>query len=117
MRILIFVVYYLPSPIASAKLIHDLGFEFLQMGHGVVIAAPDENIPSESQITCEEGITVLRIKTGKIKTASRSVRAFNEVRLSQTMWKKGGQFFKENSFDLIVYYSPSIFFGSLVNRL
>ena len=117
MRILIFVVYYLPSPIASAKLIHDLGGEFRRMGHDVVIAAPDENIPSESQITCEEGITVLRIKTGKIKTASRSVRAFNEVRLSQTMWKKGSQFFEANPFDLIVYYSPTIFFGSLVNRL
>jgi glycosyltransferase involved in cell wall biosynthesis len=117
MRILVFVVYYLPSPIASAKLIHDLGGEFRRMGHDVVIAAPDENIPSESQITCEEGITVLRIKTGKIKTASRSVRAFNEVRLSQTMWKKGSQFFEANPFDLIVYYSPTIFFGSLVNRL
>ncbi len=117
MRILIFVVYYLPSPIASAKLIHDLGIEFDRMGHEVVIAAPDENILSDKQITSEEGITVFRIRTGKIKTASRLVRAFNEVRLSQTMWKKGSQFFKENPFDLIVYYSPTIFFGSLVNRL
>ncbi len=117
MRILIFVVYYLPSPIASAKLIHDLGIEFDRMGHEVVIAAPDENILSDKQITSEDGITVFRIRTGKIKTAPRLVRAFNEVRLSQTMWKKGSQFFKENTFDLIVYYSPTIFFGSLVNRL
>jgi len=117
MRILIFVVYYLPSPIASAKLIHDLGIEFCQMGHEVIIAAPDENILSERDISYEEGMTVLRIKTGRIKSASRLVRAINEIRLSQTMWKGGGQFFIENPVDLIVYYCPPIFFGSLVERL
>jgi len=87
------------------------------MGHEVIITAPDENILLEKVISYEEGMTVLRIKTGRIKSASRLVRAINEMRLSQTMWKRGGQFFKENPADLIVYYSPTIFFGSLVERL
>lgn len=117
MRILVLVVYYLPNPISSAKLIHDLALELHHMGHKTVVVAPDENILSDSQVSCEEGIDVLRIRTGKIKTASRWTRAFNEIRLSHTIWQRGKHFFKKNTFDLIIYYSPTIFFGTLVKRL
>jgi len=37
--------------------------------------------------------------------------------LSRIMWRKGKEFFLANPFDLIVYYSPTIFFGSLVSQL
>jgi glycosyltransferase involved in cell wall biosynthesis len=117
MRILLFVVYYLPSTMSSATLIHDLAVEFLRLGHEPIVVAPDENILQEHQVSCENGIKVLRIRTGKIKSATRFVRAFNEIRLSKIIWKKGKQFFDENPCDLIIYYSPSIFFSSLVKRL
>ncbi len=117
MRILLLVVYYLPSPIASAKLIHDLAAEFLCLGHEPIVVAPDETIPHETEVACEDGIKVLRVRTGKIKNASRIVRGFNEARLSSIIWNKGQNFFKENPCDLIIYYSPTIFFGQLVKRL
>lgn len=117
MRILLIVVYYLPSTMSSATLIHDLAVEFLRLGHEPIVVAPDENILTDSQVSCENGIKVLRVKTGKIKSATRFIRAFNEIRLSKIIWKKGKQFFNENPCDLIIYYSPSIFFGSLVKRL
>jgi glycosyltransferase involved in cell wall biosynthesis len=117
MRILLFVVYYLPSTMSSATLIHDLAVEFRRLGHEPIVVAPDENILQEHQVSFENGIKVLRIRTGKIKSATRFVRAFNEIRLSKIIWKKGKQFFDENPCDLIIYYSPSIFFGSLVKRL
>ena len=117
MRILLLVVYYLPNPIASAKLIHDLAQEFHHLGHDVVVVAPDDSIPCDNLITREDSIDVLRIRTGKIKRAPRWLRAINEIRLSQIIWNKGKRFFKENPCDLIVYYSPTIFFGSLVTRL
>ena len=117
MRILLFVVYYLPSTMSSATLIHDLAVEFYRLGHEPIVVAPDENILQEHQVSCENGIKVLRIRTGKIKSATRFVRAFNEIRLSKIIWKKGKQFFDENPCDLIIYYSPSIFFSSLVKRL
>jgi glycosyltransferase involved in cell wall biosynthesis len=117
MRILLLVVYYLPSTMSSAKLIHDLATEFLRLGHEPVVVAPDENILEDTEITCENGIKILRVRTGKIKTASRLVRGFNEARLSKIIWEKGRRFFEENPCDLIVYYSPTIFFGSLVMRL
>jgi glycosyltransferase involved in cell wall biosynthesis len=68
-------------------------------------------------VTGEDGITVLRVRTGKIKTASRLIRGFNEVRLSNILWEKGKNFFGKNPCDLIVYYSPTIFWGVLVQRL
>jgi glycosyltransferase involved in cell wall biosynthesis len=117
MRILLLVVYYLPSTMSSAKLIHDLATEFLRLGHEPVVVAPDENILKDMEISNESGIKVLRVRTGKIKTASRLVRGFNEARLSNSIWQKGRRFFEENPCDLIVYYSPTIFFGSLVKRL
>ena len=117
MRILLLVVYYLPSTMSSATLIHDLAVEFLRLGHEPIVVAPDENISQEYQLSCENGIKVLRIRTGKIKSATKFVRAFNEIRLSKIIWKKGKQFFDENPCDLIIYYSPTIFFGTLVKRL
>lgn len=117
MRILLFVVYYLPSTMSSATLIHDLAVEFHRLGHEPIVVAPDENILQEYQVSCENGIKVLRIRAGKIKSATRFVRAFNEIRLSKTIWKKGKHFFDDNPCDLIIYYSPSIFFSSLVKWL
>lgn len=117
MRILLLVVYYLPSTMSSAKLIHDLAAEFHRLGHEPVVVAPDENILTDTEITCKKGIKVLRVRTGKIKTAPRLTRGFNEASLSNTIWRKGKRFFEDNPCDLIIYYSPTIFFGSLVKRL
>ena len=102
---------------SSAILIDDLAVEFHRLGHEPVVVAPDENILQDYQVSCEKGIKVLRVRTGKIKSATKFIRAFNEIRLSRVIWKKGKQFFDENPCDLIIYYSPSIFFSSLVKRL
>jgi GT2 family glycosyltransferase/glycosyltransferase involved in cell wall biosynthesis len=116
-RILILVVYYLPSTMSSAKLVDDLAHEFHRLGHEVLVAAPDGAIRKGFEMTQEAGIKVLRIKTGEIKSASWWLRAWREMRLSSVMWRKGKSFFLQNPSDLIIYYSPTIFFGSLVARL
>jgi O26-antigen biosynthesis N-acetyl-L-fucosamine transferase len=117
MRILLLVVYYLPSTTSSAKLMSDLATELQRLGHEVIVAAPDENILADIETAVENGIQVLRVRTGRIKTASKWVRGLNESRLSDLMWKKGRSFFESHPCDLIIYYSPTIFFGSLVKRL
>ena len=117
MRILLLVDCYLPSTKSSAKLIHDLAFEFLRAGHEPVVVAPDEEAASACREYEEDGIRVLRIRTGRIKGASRVLRAFNELQLSQTLWRRGEAFFRENPAELILYYAPTIFFGPLVKRL
>ena len=117
MKILIIADCYLPSTKSSVKLIHDLAIEFVKQGHVPIVAVPDAELKDASRISVEEGVTILRIRTGRIKGAGRFVRAINEIRLSPVMWKAGKSFFRENSCDLIIFYSPSIFFGPLVERL
>jgi O26-antigen biosynthesis N-acetyl-L-fucosamine transferase len=117
MRILLVGVYYLPSSEASAKLIYDLGKELQRQSHAVTILAPSESIAQDLEVTYEDGLQVVRVKAGKIKGASRAIRALRETRLSTTLWRKGKSFFKDQPHDLIIYYSPTIFFGPLVHKL
>jgi len=60
---------------------------------------------------------VARVRSGAIKDSSRALRGLREFRLSATIWRKARDFFTANRCDLIVFYSPSIFFGGLVARL
>lgn len=117
MRILILVDCYLPSTKSSAKLVHDLAVEFHRRGHEVCVAAPDDACTASSHVSDDGGITVLRVRTGRIKGASKAIRAFNEMRLSSVMWNHGRDFFLAHPCDLIVFYSPTIFFAGLVARL
>ena len=117
MRILIVVDCYFPCKKSSAKLVHDLAVEFHHQGHEVIIAAPDDALTTPSQVTVEQELTILRVRTHPIKGAERITRAINEIRLSSIIWKAGKSFFKSNRCDLIVLYAPSIFFASLMKKL
>lgn len=97
-------------------MIHDLAVEFYRQGHEPVVIAPDETISADCVISTEENIQVVRIKSAKIKSAPRIFRAINEIRLSKVLWKKGENYLSKQKFDLIVYYSPTIFFGAFVNQ-
>jgi glycosyltransferase involved in cell wall biosynthesis len=68
-------------------------------------------------MTPVDGVKVLRIRSGPIKGTSKAIRAVNELRLSSVIWKAGKGFFKAHPSDLIVFYSPSIFFGRLIRKL
>ena len=117
MRILIIVDCYLPSRNSTAKLIHDLAVELCNQGHDPIIIAPEPDLERPRQISIENGITVVRVRTGRMKGVSKLVRAINELRLPSLLWKSGREFFKKNPCDLIVFHSPSIFFTPLVKKL
>lgn len=117
MKILILVDCYFPSTKSSAKQMHDLAVQFCRNGHNVTVCAPDADIESRLKVNLEEDVRVLRVRTGQIKGASKLVRAVNEIRLSSVIWRAARSFFRQNQFDLIIYYSPTIFFGTLVRRL
>ena len=94
MRILLLVDCYLPSTKSSAKLMHDLAVELCDRGHDVVLAAPDDGLRTAFSLTERDRLTVLRIRTGKIKGASKARRAINEMRLSRVFWRAGRKFFR-----------------------
>jgi glycosyltransferase involved in cell wall biosynthesis len=117
LRILILVDCYLPSTKASGKLVHDLAVELRRRGHEPVVLTPSDAIEGTSQLRVEDGITVLRVRAGQIKGAAKLQRAIREARLSATLWRGTGNYLRENPCELILFYSPTIFFGPLVARL
>jgi O26-antigen biosynthesis N-acetyl-L-fucosamine transferase len=116
-RILIIVDCYLPTTKSSGKLVHDLAIELRRRGHEPVVLTPSDAIDEPSQIRTEDGVTVVRVRTGRIKGATKIQRALREARLSSTLWRGTGDYLLANPCELILFYSPSIFFGPLVARL
>jgi O26-antigen biosynthesis N-acetyl-L-fucosamine transferase len=117
LRILILVDCYYPSPKSCAKLVHDLGVELHRKGNQVVVLTPSETVSRSLTTSTEDNLLVARVKTGKIKGVNKTLRALQEIRLSTNLWRGARDFLRENPCDLILFYSPSIFFGPLVSRL
>lgn len=117
MNILLIVDDYLPhSTKVAAKMMHELALEFIKSGHSVSVLTPNNsNVPSA--IFTLDDVKIYSFSSGKIKNASKIVRAANETLLSYRAWSSFKNEFFAARFDCIVYYSPSIFFGDLVKRL
>lgn len=111
------MVYYLPSPKSCASLIQDLAYELLNQGHEVTVVTTDDNLNCSSKYSKENGLKVLRIKTNRIDGANKYFRFINEFFLSWLIWYRGRKYFNSISCDLVVWYSPSIFFGELIKKL
>ena len=117
MRIALLVDCYPPSKKSAAKLVQDLAQEFVTLGHSVLVITADDSIAEPCHIENNGPLSVCRVRTGQIKGANKIQRAINEISLSRTIWRGAGAFLKSHPCEMIVYYSPTIFFGALVARL
>ena len=118
MKICLIIDDYLPGSIkVGAKMMHELGVEFVNQGHSVTVITPEPDMSVTSQISELDGVTVCRFHSGEIKNVSKVKRAINETLLSHHAWKAFGTYLQDNTHNIIVYYSPSIFWGKLVSRL
>ena len=118
MKICLIIDDYLPKSIkVGAKMMHELAVQFIKMGHSVTVITPETGLSNRFEITELDDVTVCRFRSGEIKNVSKVKRAINETLLSYNAWRAGEDYFKQNPHDLIVYYSPSIFWGLLVKQL
>jgi glycosyltransferase involved in cell wall biosynthesis len=117
MHILILVDCYFPIYKSGAKQIHDLSGEFLRHGHEVTVLTTTHEISQDLEVSMQSGVRVARVKTPQIKGASNLRRGFHEIRISALVWRRAGEFLSKHPADLIVFYSPTIFWGALVGRL
>ncbi len=118
MKVLLIIDDYLPDSIkVGAKMMHELACELLKQGHEVTVITPSPKLVDHTNISTLEGVTVCRFKSGEIKNTGKIKRAINETLLSYFAWKYFKTYLKKHPHDLIIYYSPSIFWGSLVSRL
>ncbi|MBB1275955.1 glycosyltransferase family 4 protein [Pseudoalteromonas sp. SR43-3] len=118
MKLALIIDDYLPdSTRVGAKMFHDLALELISMGHNVTVITPA--VGQEKKVTEQsvEGVTVWRFSSGPIKDVGKVTRALNETLLSFKAWSAIKENVNEHTFDGVIYYSPSIFFGGLVNKI
>ncbi len=117
MKICIIVDDYMPHSIkVAAKMMHELACEFIKQGYEVSVITPDSTIFSLS-VEKLDGVNIYRFHSGEIKNVGKVKRAINETLLSWNAWKNSKDVLKNNPHDLIIYYSPTIFFGPFVYML
>lgn len=98
-------------------MMRDLGIEFQRQGYEVTILTPSDAVLPTREITMEDNVRVVRVRTAKIKGTPNTLRALREAGLSATLWRRAKDFFLANKVDLILIYSPTIFWGTLARRL
>ncbi len=118
MKICLIIDDYLPESIKiGAKMMHELACEFVRNGHGVTVVTPSPLLKEKFTIETFDGVTVYRFKSGKIKNTGKVQRAINETLLSYRAWNAFKEHFAKERHDIVVYYSPTIFWGDLVAKL
>lgn len=118
MKILLVVDDYMPHSIkVAAKMMHELACELVRQGYEVSVITPNSNQKEKMISSVLDGVKVYTFKSGEIKNVSKVKRAVNESLLSFYAWQYGKRFLKNNPHDLIIYYSPSIFFGLFISKL
>ena len=119
MRLALIVDDYLPhSTRVGANMMHELAKELLLQGHQVTVITPKVGVDSSSfQSESLDGVVVWRFQSGPLKDVAKVTRVINESLLSLNAWRAIARRVKKDTFEGIVYYSPSIFFGPLVEKL
>jgi len=117
-KICIIVDDYLPRSIKVAgKMMHELALEFQKNGHSVSVITPDDQLKFGCSKQNFESIQVIRFSSGRIKNVWKPIRLINEYLLSFRARVFLRRWIEINPQDLIVFYSPTIFFSGLVEYL
>ncbi|MFA0485993.1 glycosyltransferase family 4 protein [Vibrio sp. 10N.222.55.B11] len=118
MHLALIIDDYLPhSTRVAAKMFHELAKQFVHMGHQVTVITPAVEQKSQLEISEYDGVTVWRFSSGAIKDVGKVKRAINETLLSTKAWRAISNNVAPDTFDGVIYYSPSIFFGNLVKKI
>lgn len=118
MKITLIVDDYFPKSIkVAAKMMHELAIELIKKGHEVYVITPDSDLKENYKVSDIYGVKVLFFKSGKIKNVNYLKRVINEFLLSFRAWKYLKNEIKQDGCDLVVYYSPSIFWSHLVRKI
>ncbi len=117
MNIYLFVDRYKPYPLSSARMIEDLSNNFLLENHNITVITTDHKIKEKYEISDDKGIRVVRVKTLNINQRSKVIRSLIEISLSGLIWKNTKNIFKYEKIDLIICYSPTIFWAGLLEKI
>ena len=118
MKLALVIDDYLPdSTRVAAKMFHELAVELISIGHDVTVITP---AVGQVQLLVDEsidGVNVWRFRSRPIKDVGKVARAINETLLSFNAWQAIKHKVQHDTFEGVIYYSPSIFFGGLVSKI
>ena len=117
MNIFLFIDKYLPNPLSCANLMFDLSFEIEKMGHKSFVFTMDNTIKGNSIIKKEHGITVIRTSGFNNKNSNKFLRAYAEMTMSNKILKHNKDLINNTKCDLIIVYSPSIFWSKVIKSI
>lgn len=110
---------YLPeSTRVGSKMLHELALDFIDKGHEVTVITPSVNLqPKKLDVIQLDGVNIWRFANGPVKNVGKVKRAVNETLMSFNAWRAISSSVTKKTFDGVIYYSPSIFFGPLVKKI
>ena len=93
----------------------DLALELHRQGHAPVVILPSTELEGQSRIDVVEGVEVLRVAGPRTKDIGYLRRTLSEMALPFLMLRGlDASAHRHTRWDLIAWYSPTIFFGPLV---
>jgi len=118
MRIALVSIHYPPLRTSCAVQMRDLAQELLQLGHEPIMIVPSEGLHKACISEIIDGIQVFRLSTLKTINVGNIRRGFSEILLPFYMLygiRKSN--FPARELDAVIWYSPTIFFGPVVQFL
>lgn len=118
MRIAVVADTFAPLRTSGAVQLGDLVEALVREGNEVTVLVPDHTIRTGARLEKHRGATVARLASPRTKDINNFRRLIAEVLMPYAMWRSWRKVdADERGFEGIVFYSPSIFFPPLVERL
>jgi len=106
---------YPPQCTSMAVQMRDLAKEFVRQGHKPIVIVPTEDLEAPWTLKFQDGVNVLRLAGPRLRHETYFRRTIAEFLLPLIMFIRLRQSpFRNIPFDLVVWYSPTIFFGPLI---
>ena len=106
---------YPPLCTSAAIQMRDLAKEMLRQGHKPVVIVPTVNLGTEWKTEVVDGVTIVRLAAPRTRDTGYFRRTLSELSLPFFMLIRLRKSpFRVLPWDLITWYSPTIFFGPLV---
>lgn len=118
MRFVLIADVYPPLKSSGAVQLRDLSIEFVRQGHEITVLVAAPELEEPWQIDMWHGVQVVRLKTPKTKDMGYVRRTIGEFLMPFSMLRNlhGSQLGRQK-WDGVIWYSPTIFLGPIVNAL
>lgn len=118
MRLALIADTFPPLRTSGAVQLRDLSRELVRQGHELTVMLPASDLHRPWQVDDFDGAQVLRLRVPKTKDVSYARRTVAEFCMPYAMLRNlSGSPLATQKWDGIIWYSPSIFHGPLVNAL